>query len=80
MFGIISWVSITIENHDLVEIEGGDAFEAGGVHPELVGARAALVVRVDAADCAEMMLGGLGVKPVCREIVLALRNAEVRWR
>lgn len=67
---------LTVVDDDLFEIEWRHAFEAGGVHAELVGVRAALVVRVDAALRAEVMLRDVRVEAIRRELVFALRDSE----
>jgi hypothetical protein len=69
-------MAAAVEDDDFVEIERRHAFETGDVDAELVRVRAALVMRVDAADGTEMMLGAHRVEPIGRELVLALRNAE----
>src|SRR6185369_999033 len=71
---VIARVALAVIDHDFGEIEGRDAFETGDVDAELVGVRAAFVVRVDAADRAKMMLRDPRIEPVGRELVLAFED------
>ena len=73
---VIARMPLAVVDHDFLEIEWRDAFQAGDVDPELVGIRATLVVRVDAAFRAKVMLGDVGVEPVRLEFVFTLRDAE----
>ena len=76
---IVRGVTIAIVDHNLTEIEGRNPFEARNIDAKLVGVRSALVVSVDAAVAAEMMLGGLCVEAVGREFVFALQDFEILW-
>jgi len=80
MHCIVGRVPIAVVDNDLGKIEGRHALQASHVHPELVRVRAAFVVSVNAANRAEMMLRGLRVEPVFRELFLALRDPELRRR
>ena len=77
MLGIIGWVPMSIMDDELAEIERRNAFEAGSVDPELVGVRAPLVMRVDAADRTEMVFRGIRVEAIRREIVFTLQDPEL---
>ena len=76
---IVRGVTIPIVDHDLTKIEGRNPFQARNIDAQLVGVRSALVVSVDAAIAAEMMLGGFCVEAVGRELVLALLDFEILW-
>ena len=80
MFGIIGWMPVAIENDDLTKIKRRNALETGGVDSELIGVRSTLVVRVDAAVGAEVMLRAHRVEPVRNELVFSLCDAEVGGR
>ena len=80
MLGIVGGVALPIMDDDLAEIERRCAFQAGDVDAELARIRSAFVMDVDAADAAEMMLGDAGVESVGRELVRALRDAEMLGR
>jgi hypothetical protein len=67
--GIVRRVLRTVVDDDLFEIERRHAFEACDIDANLVGVRTPLVVRVDAAVSAEMMLGDLGIEAVGGELV-----------
>lgn len=69
-------MSLAVMNDDLAKIEGGDTLQACDVHPELIRVRSALVVRVDPAAAAEMVLGDAGVETIGGELVLSLGDAE----
>jgi hypothetical protein len=56
--------------------EGIDALEAPDVVTVLVRVRAALVMGVDAADAAEVVLGRVGVELVALEVFCTLHDAE----
>jgi hypothetical protein len=56
--------------------EGVDAFQTPDVEPVLMRIRAALVMGVDAADAAEVVLGGVGVELVELEVFFTLYQAE----
>ena len=68
---------LSVKDNHFLEIERRDAFEASDIHAELIRIRASLVVRIDPADGAEVMLGGLCVKAVGSELVFALRDPEI---
>jgi len=70
----------TVVDLHFAEIERRNTFEAGDVDPELIGVRAPLVVSVDAADRAEIMLGDAGVEAVGCELVRTLGDPEALWR
>ena len=57
-----------VEDDDLCEIERRNTFQAGDVDAQLVGVRAALVMRVNAADRAEMMFRSFRVEAISREL------------
>ncbi len=73
MLRVVPGMPLPVVNHHLAEIERREAFEAGNVDAKLMRIRAALVMGVDAADRAEMMLGRPGIEAVGRELVLTLR-------
>src|SRR6185295_502091 len=73
---IVAGMELAVVDHDLGEIERRDALEAGNVDRELVGVRAALVVGIDAAHRAEMMLGDARVEAVGGELVGAFEDPE----
>jgi len=74
---IVGGMPITVVDDDLREIERRYALQAGDIDAELVRVRAALVVGVDAADRAEMMLGGLCVEAIGGELAFALGDPEI---
>src|SRR4051794_31656991 len=76
MVRVVARMALTVMNFDLAEIERGYAFEARDIDAQLIGVRSALVVRVDAAHRAEMLLGDARVEAVGRELVLTLRDAK----
>src|SRR5690606_9539440 len=53
-----------------------DAFEAGDVHAVFVRAHAALVMRVDAADAAKIVLRDPGVPLIERQLVATTRDPQ----
>ena len=67
-----------IHDPDLRKIEGAGAFDAGDVDTELVRVRAALMVGIDAAGLAEIMLCRAGVELVERQIVFAFYELDIR--
>jgi|SRR4029079_8165732 len=76
MLSIVGRVPASVEHDHLAKVEGRQTFEASDIDAELVRVRAALVVRINAADRAEMMLRGLRVEAISRKPVLALRDPE----
>jgi hypothetical protein len=80
MLGIVGRVTMSIMDDDLAEIERRNALQASSINPELVGVRAALVMRVNAADRAEMVVRSLCVEAIRREIVIALQDPELGGR
>src|SRR5687768_8385096 len=54
--GIVARMALAVVHWHLQEIERRNALDAGAIDPELVGVRAAPVVRVNTARRAEMML------------------------
>ena len=76
MLGIVGRVALAVVEDHFAKIEGRNAFQAGDVDAELIRVRAAFVVRVDAADTAEMMLSGARVEPVGGEFVLPARDPQ----
>jgi hypothetical protein len=56
--------------------EGINALQAPDVEAVLVGVRAALVVRMDSADAAELVLGGVGVEFVALEMLYPLHDTK----
>lgn len=74
--GIITWVALAVVDDDFLEVEGRHALQASNIDAELVRVRAPLVMRVDPADGAEMVLGGHGVEAIGCELVLARRDPE----
>ena len=73
---VIAGMTLAVVNHHLFEIEGRDALQAGDVDAKLVRVRAALVVGIDAAHRAEMMLGDARVEAVGGELVGAFEDPE----
>jgi len=69
-------MALTVVDYDFPEIEGRHPLQAGDVYSQLTGVRTALVVRVDTADSAEVMLGRLGIEAVGREPVLTFGHPE----
>lgn len=69
---------VTFVDRDHVKVKRADAFQAGGVDAVLVGVRAALMVRVDAAFRTEVMLGLEGVELVERQRILSGDDVDVR--
>jgi len=65
MFGIVSRMTLPIENEDFLEIEGRDPRKAGYVDAKLPLVRAPLMVRINPAIPAEMMFRCPGVEPIC---------------
>ena len=71
---------LSVEDNHFLEIERRDAFETSDIHSELIRIRAPLVVRIDPANGAEVMLGDLRVEAVGSELVFALRDPEILVR
>jgi len=67
----------TVIDRHFLEIEGAEAFEAGGIDPELMRVRAPLMVGVNPAGRAEVVLGCPGVELVQRQRILALFEFDV---
>lgn len=65
------------EHRHAGEVERADALKAGDVDADFVGVRAAAVMRVDAADRTEVMLGGPGVELIQAQNLGAVRHGEV---
>lgn len=65
-----------VVNKHLWEIKGADAGKAGGVDAKFVGIRAALVVRIDPAGLAEVVLRRLCAELVKGQVVLALKECD----
>lgn len=65
--GAVARVVGAVQHRDFREIERAQAFQAGGVDAVLLRVRAALVVGIDAAAGAEIMLGAAGVELVAGE-------------
>ena len=65
---------------DLSQQEGVDALEAADVVAILSGERTSLVVRVDAALAAEVVLGHPSVELIQTQMVLAMNDADAcQW-
>jgi hypothetical protein len=79
MGGVVGRMPLSVENNELAKIKGRKPLETSSVHSQLVGVRAALVVSVDAADGAEMMLGGFCVEAISRKKVIASSDSEISW-
>lgn len=73
---IVPRMALAIVDDHFAEIERRNAFQAGDVDAELIGIRAALVMGIDAADLAEVMLRDLRVEAIGRELVLTLQKLE----
>lgn len=71
MLCVVARVMLAVVDDDLPKIEGRDAFQAGGINAELIGVRTALMVGVNAAVPAEMMLRHPCVEAVGRQFVFA---------
>jgi hypothetical protein len=72
-------VDAIVDRH-LRQEEGVDALQAPNVVAVLAWEGASLVVRVDAADGAEVVLGHVGVELVQLEVLLSLENPDsAQW-
>ena len=65
-----------IDDRDLTKIIWVYAFEAGHVEAELGGIRAPLVMRVDAADRAKIMLSCFRIPLIQGQFVFALQDLQ----
>lgn len=72
-------MSLAVIDDYFAEIEGRYAFQAGDIDPKLVRVRASLVMRVDAALRAKMMLRDTGVEAVGGELVRSLEHLETTY-
>jgi len=64
VIGIVGRMAAAVEHGNLAKIEGRKTFQARDVDAKFVRVRAPLVMSVDPADCAEMMLGGFRVEAI----------------
>jgi hypothetical protein len=69
---------VAFVDRDHVKVKRADALQAGGIDAVLVGIRPALVVRVNAAFRAEVVLGLEGVELVERQRILPGGDVDVR--
>ena len=67
----------TVLHRDFLEVEGAYALQAGNVDPVLIGIRAPLVMGVDAAFRAKVMLRRHGVELIERQKVRALADFKI---
>lgn len=70
-------MAIAVVDDDFRKIEGRHSFETGEVYSELIGVRAALVMRVNSTDRAKMMFRDVRVELIEREIFRTAREFKV---
>ena len=72
----ICWMIYAIHDGNIFQEVRIDVFQAADVVPVLVRERPPLVMRVDAAVGAEVVLGDFGVELVELEMLLALQHGD----